>query len=296
MTIEEILTAVASDAALKTKLVSSFKDDFVKGAEAEGLIVRTKEQDQTYVQSQVDAILPTKVEEKFNVKFKENLDAMDSIVTEAGYMKGAHEKTTDFIKRAFADLKSKGADPTAKDRIAELEKLMGEKENGYKSKLGELEKSLFSKEIDWQLSGSLDNANIFVPTHLKTDEEKQAYINQEKNLMKLGFMSAVTAKKDESGNVVFYEGDKLLVSTKDGKPLKAGEILQSKFSGKFLQPGQQGAGSGHGKAGGEGGAGGNGFKTVDDIHKHLAASGIAVSSQEYQDQLSKIATDNSISI
>ncbi len=293
MTIEEIKAAVAGDAALKTALVSSFKDDFIKGVEAEGMTVRTKEQDQTFVESQVNQILPAKVEEKFKAKFKENLDEMDNIVTQAGYAKNPNEKTTDFIKRAFADLKSKGADPTAKDRIAELERLMGEKENTWKTKYTELEKSLFTKEIDFQLAGSLDAAQIFVPAHLKTDEEKQSYIAQEKQLMKLGFLSAVQAKKDESGNVVFYEGDKLLVSTKDGKPLSAGEILQTRFPGKFIQPGQQGAGSGHG---GSGGGAAGGFKTTDDIHKHLAASGIAVGTPEYLDKFSSLATEHKISV
>lgn len=297
LTLEEIKTESGKDPELKKGILSTFKDDFVKGAESEGLVVRTKEQDQLYLTNHVNQILPGKVDEAFTKKFKESLDAMDAeIASLTGAVKGPHEKTSEFIKRAVKEFNAKGGDPVTKEKVTQLEEMLKNSKAEFEKKYADKENELFNSQIEWQVNGFLDKINIAVPVHLKTDEDKQSFVNQQKALIKHGFLNDHRAKKDDNGNVVFYEGDKPLMSTKDGKPKGAPDIIQEKYAAWFVPASHTQTGTGAGQNGTTGGTANGAFKNKEDIHKHLAAQGMDASTKEYYSDFQKLATENKIEI
>jgi hypothetical protein len=297
LTVEQVKEVAEKQPEFKTGLLSSFRDDFIKQPPSD-VIVRTKEEDDQYVQSSIEKLLPGKVEEKFNAKFREKLDELDTQISElTGEKKGPHEYTTEFAKRAFKTFHSKGGDPLTKERVKQLEDQLSTMKVEYDKKLSDSEGKLFSKETEWQQNSYLDSANIALPIHLKTDQEKQGYVNQQKLLIKQGFNSTYQSKKDEQGNTVYYKGDQPQLSNKDGKAMSAGELIARDYAAWFVPVGIQQGGTGTGSAGGNGSSiPAGGFKDKESIHKHLAASGIEAGSKEYIDQLRKIAAENKIEI
>jgi hypothetical protein len=111
-------------------------------------------------------------------------------------------------------------------------------------------------------------------------------------MMRQGFFASVTAKRDEQGNIIYYEGDKPLMNQKDGKPKTAGDIIGEKYSAWFVPPGKVVTGTGGGGAGIPEG----GFKKKEEIHAHLQANGIEVGTAEYNTKLEQLATEAKIEI
>jgi hypothetical protein len=297
MTIEEIKTAVEKQPELKTAIVSSFKTDFVAGAEAEGMVVRTKDQDQQYLTNHVNAVVADRVKADLQKEVdKEFGNAMRKIDEEikavTGVEKKPGEKTTDYAKRAVEE-KRQGGDPVTKEKVAQLEALMASKETEFNTKLQEKDTQIFNIELGAQVNSFLDKANIAIPVHLKTDEEKQNFVNQQKALIRQGFLGSHNAKKDEQGNIIFYEGDKPVMSTKDGKPKAAGDIIGEKYSAWFVPPGKQTTGTG---SGGSSGLPDGGFKKKEEIHAYLSANGFEAGTGEYMTKLEQLATEAKIDI
>lgn len=296
VTMELVRAAVGKTPALLTEILSSFKADFVKGAEAEGLVVRTQEQDQQFLANHVNATVADRVKVELQKEVdKEFGNAMrkidDEIKAVTGVEKKPGEKTTDYAKRAVEE-KRQGGDPVTKERVTQLESLLANTKTEYETKLKDAETQLFDKEKEWSINSYLDKANIAVPVHLKTDEEKQNFVNQQKALIRQGFLGSHTAKKDEQGNTIYYEGDKPLMNQKDGKPMQPGDIIGVKYSAWFVPPGKVVTGAG----GGGGGLPEGGFKKKEEIHAHLQANGIAVGTAEYNTQFEQMANEAKIDI
>lgn len=296
MTIEEIKTAVEKQPELKTAIVSSFKPDFVAGAEAEGLVVRTKEQDQQFLTNHVNAVVDERVKKDLQKKVDEEYgNSMrkidDHIKAITGLDKQAGEKTTDYAKRAIEE-KRQGGDPVTKEKVTQLEQLLTSTKADYEKKLGDERAERFKQEQEWQVNSDLDKRNIALPPHLKTDKEKQDYVSQQKAMMRQGFFGSVTAKKDEQGNIIYYEGDKPLMNQQDGKPKSAGDIIGAKFNPWFVPPGKVVTGTGGGGAGLPEG----GFKKKEEIHAYLAANGVAVGTADYNTQFEQMANEAKIEI
>jgi hypothetical protein len=294
LTIDEIQKAVGEQPELKSSIITSLKDDFTKGLEAEGVIIRTKDQEAQYLKSYEEKVIPVKVEEKFSERFKATHDEIDNAVTElTGEKKGPHEKTTEFAKRAFKAFHSKGGDPVTKEKVAQLEKLLSDKETEWSNKYNEAVTQAEKREIDLDAEKGLTDKQYPFPAHIKTDEEKQKYSAAQKRFIKNDFLSSFTPKRDSEGNIVYYESNKPLMSTKDGKPLSAAEIIADRYSSFFMQNGREVTGTGQGKTVIV--TKGN-FTTKDDIHKYLAASGMEASTKEYMDEFKKLADEAKISI
>src|SRR6478735_3558469 len=175
VTMELVRAAVGKTPALLTEILSSFKADFVKGAEAEGLVVRTKEQDQQFLTNHVNATVADRVKAELQKEVdKEFGNAMrkidDEIKAVTGIEKKPGEKTTDYAKRAVEE-KRQGGDPVTKEKVTQLEQLLASKETEFNTKLQEAHTQLFDKEIEWQVNADLDKRSYALPVHLKTEEE-----------------------------------------------------------------------------------------------------------------------------
>lgn len=295
MNLTEIKEAAEKQPELKKEILSSFKSDFIKGVEAEGMVVRTKDQDQTFLDNHVKTVVDAKVAEKVqpmvDSEFSKMMSKIDDQIKEiTGIDKVAGEKTTAFAKRAI-EAKQKNGDPVTTEKVKELENLLKSTKEDYEKKLTDAETKSFSQSIQFQVDADLDKRSFAVPAHLKTDEEKQGFINQQKALLKQGFLSGVTPKKDNEGNIVFHDGDKPLLNTKDGKPKSASDIIAEKYSPWFIPEGHKVTGTGGGQGGGTGG-----FKSSDDVHKYLAAQGVDAKSPAYMEQFEKLTTEHKISV
>jgi hypothetical protein len=296
VTMELVKAAVGKTPALLTEILKGFKDDFVKGAETEGLVVRTKEQDQQYLDNHVNAVVDERVKKDLQKKVDEEYgNAMrkidEQIKAVTGVERKPGEKTSDYAKRAIEE-KRQGGDPVTKERVTELENLLNTTKTDYEKKLSDEREAGFKKDQEWAINSDLDKRNLVLPAHLKTDEEKQAFVNGQKSMMRQGFFSSVTAKKDEQGNIIYYEGDKPLMNQKDGKPKTAGDIIGEKYSAWFVPPGKVVTGTG---GGGEGLPDG-GFKKKEEIHAYLAANGMEAGSKAYMDKFESLATEAKIEI
>lgn len=295
MKLEEVQAAFTDNPELKGGLIGILKDDFLSNP-PEGVIVRTQEQDKTFLNNHLNTILPGKVEEKFSAKFKENLDQMDTMVTDlTGEKKGPHEKTTDFIKRGFEAIKGKTADPVTKQKVHELENLVATTRADYEQKLSEKESEMFKSNIAYQIKTELDRASLAVPMHLKTEAEKQDFVNSQKGLIEQGFLGKFTPKKDEQGQIVFHEGDTPLLRAQDGKPKTAGELLTERYAAWFMPQGKQATGTGMNFNGSQNGGA---ISSKEAIHNHLKASGLdpELNEDAYMNQFKKLAKENAIEI
>ena len=296
MNLTEIKEAVEKQPDLKKEILTSFKSDFMSVAESDGLVVRTKEQDQTFLDNHVKTVVDAKVAKELqpalDAEYSKMLTKFDAEIQQiTSIEKNTGEKTTAYAKRALSE-KHKNADPVVKEKIAELESMLSTAKADYEKQIADMLTKSFTDGVSFQVDAELEKRNIALPAHLKTDAEKQSYINQQKALLKQGFLTGVTPKKDNEGNIVYYEGDKPLMNTKDGKPQTASDIINLKFSNWFIPTEHKITGTG----GGEGGGPASGFKNKDDIHKHLASKGLDTMSVEYRDEFEKLATDSKITI
>jgi hypothetical protein len=288
MTLEEFKAGLEKNPALLKEVVSSFTSQVTKELEGSH-IIRTKAEDADYLDNQIKTLLPVKIKEQFKTTF-DGIDAKIKEVT--GVEKtSADERTTDYFARVIQQMKEKGADPISTQRLKDLEAQLAD----VNTKLANKDNEIFAKEQDIMISAALDKANFAYPMHLKTEEEKQGYLALQRQLIASGFKQSVTAKKDEKLGIVYYDGDKALLSQKDGKPLSPSDILNEKFSHFFAPAGQQGSGTGAGQSGAAGG-GASTFSTTDDVHKHLATNGLTVGSKDYMDQFVKITAENKIAV
>jgi hypothetical protein len=293
MNFEELKPVLEQKPELLGEIVSSFKDSVTQKLAETGFIIRSKEEDASYLDSQIKNLLPAKV----GAEFGNAMRAIDEqIKTITGIEKSNGEKTTDYAKRAVEEIKTAGADPQVKQRIKDLENLLSNATKEKQSEIEKLQQQLFSKDVEFQQSAFLDSANFAVPSHLKTDEEKQQYIALQRQSLKTMFSQTFAAKKDEAGKIVFYEGDKPLLNTKDGSPLTASDLYKERF-GAFIAPAQQvRSGTGQGQTGTVGGQGTGTFGSKEEIHAHLKEAGVAVGSKAYLDQFKALAESSKVAL
>jgi hypothetical protein len=217
LTIDQVKEAAEKQPEFKNSLLSSFSNDFIQSP-PQGVVIRTKEEDQRFLDNHVNTVVDERVSKalqpKVDEQFGQALSKIDAeIFSITGIEKKPNEKTTAYAKRAIEE-KRQGGDPVTKERVRQLEESLNTTKADYEKKLQEKETALFNRELDWQINAELDKANLAFPPHLKTDQEKQAYVKQQKVLIKNGFLSQYQAKKDDQGNIIFYQGDKPELSTK----------------------------------------------------------------------------------
>lgn len=304
MTFAEIQQAVGANPALLTEIAQGFgkeiipiitgSDDLVKEVvpklSSRGFIVRSADEEKSYLSSYLqrndirDSIVSPAI--------KDLHDRYDNDIFElTGERKGANEKTYDFLKRKITEIKaSKIEDPVLKEQLTTLQRSLEDKEKTHKRTVEEIESKYFGREIDLNVSLALDKVNIAVPSQLKTDDEIQTYVNSQKSMMKRDFISSLTAKKDNDGNIVFYEGDKQLISNTDGKPLKASDIISQRYGFYIAKDsGRQQGGAG---SGGNGGT--STFTTKEEVFKHLEGKGFKPLTKAFNDEALKIINEHKI--
>lgn len=285
--IEELKTVLETKPELKEQLLSIVSD---------GRIVRTKEEDQQFLDNHVNVVVGERVKKELqplvNEEYGKMMASIDGLLENTfGSAKKPGEKTFDFAKRTIEEKHAKGGDPITKETVKQLEELLGKSKSDSEKLLTDLNAKYERQGVENKLDAHLSTKVFPLPAHLLTEEEKQAYTNGQRRLLKQDFLSSFNYKKDGEGNTIFYQGEKPLLSQRDAKALGVESILDDKYSPWFLPSGttQTGTGTGAGGAGA-----GGGFKDKDSVHRHLAASGMDAGSKEYRVQFEKLTKENNI--
>jgi len=289
ITVDEIKAAIDSDSSLVGQILGHIESPALNHFVSKGYIIRNKEQDTNYFNTIKNQV----IEQEIPSRIKEVHDKYDEDIFQlTGERKAPTEKTYEFLKRKISDIKSsKIEDSVLKEQLTTLQKQLEEKDKKYKSEMTDLESKYFGREIDFLVSSDLGQINIALPAHLKTDEEKQKYISTQKSMMKRDLLSALTAKKDNDGNVIFYDGEKQLISTTDGKPLKALDIIKERY-GYYLAKDdirqQGGAGTGGNNTPG------SNFTSKEQVYKYLESKGIQPLTKQFNDEYAKLIKEHGI--
>lgn len=303
LTKDDVLKETTSNPALKDELFSSFKDDFLAGLKAEGVIIRSPEEETKFIQNYEKSVIPGKVKEfekklgELHTKFEED------IYESSGIEKNVNEKSFEYLKRAITALKGKqkngNDDPVLADKLKDLEKKLAERQDWVpKEKLTEVEQRYFGENVNNRIASVLDKRPIAIPAHITDDKAKQQYAQAQRDMLRQSFLNKFTAKKDEDGNIVYYEGDKIQLNPQ-GAPSTEDELISKHYTAHFVPETKPKTGAGSGK-GGERTKDVNeaSLKTkaevLDYLKKKFEPQGIKKGSKQFNDEYTRIITDYGI--
>lgn len=305
LTKDDVLKEATSNPQFKTELYSSFKDDFLSGLKAEGVIIRKPDEEKEFLTNYEKTVIPGKVNEQIGEKVKQVHDQYDNDLFElTGDRKQGNEKTYDFLKRKIADIKkaqSKGdTDPVLADKLKDLETKLAERKDWISpDKLVEVETKYFNESINNRLSATLDKQPIATPAHITDEKAKQEYAQMQRGMIKQDFRNRFTAKKDDEGNIVYYEGDKIQTHAQTAKPLTEAELIAKHYTSYFVPDAKSKTGAGSGKGAGE-------KKDVNEaslkskaevltyLKEKLGPQGFKQGSKKFNDEYTRIVTEYAI--
>jgi hypothetical protein len=293
MPLNEEVTALLGDKFNQDAILDMLLPDAQTKLTASGHVIRKQADDDSYVASKAREMTDAEIGTKLGSVYQ-NLE--DIIKETTGLTKKSNEKATDFNKRVLKELKiqadsATGGDEVLKQQIqtltANLETAANEKETA----VNEIKNGYFKKQVDFALSAELNGLNLAVPPHIKTDDEKKAFVANQRRLLKLQLTNDYTIKEDNDGNITFYKGDQLEKSQKDGKALSASEIIARDFTPYIDVTAPKGGGAG---SQGGGNAGDTTFTTKEAVMAHLKASGLEEGSNKFTQAYAKIVKEQGI--
>lgn len=254
LTKDAISTELTANPTLKTELLSSLKDDFTASLRAEGVILRTADEEKAFLTNYEKTVVPERVNAQIGEKVKAVHDQYDEDIFKlTGKKKQPNQKTYDFLKEQIEEIKKaqgKGDDDhVLKDKLEKLEAELEKRKDWVPAeKVTELETKYFTEGIQNRVSSTLDKLPIAVPAHITEEKAKQEYAAAQRNMIRTDFLNRFTAKKDSDGNIVFYAGDQIQTNTQTAKPLTEAELIAKNYAAYFVpeQKSKTGAGSGKG--------------------------------------------------
>lgn len=293
MPLNEEVTALLGDKFTQEQILEQLLPDAQTVLTSKGHVIRTKEDDESYVASKARELTDAEIGTKLGSYFQ---GIEDQIKEVTGLTKKPNEKATEFNKRVLKELKiqadqATGGDEGLKQQIqtltANLETATNEKETA----VNEIKSNYFKKQVDFALSAELNGLNLAVPAHIKTDADKKTFVDNQRRLLKLQLTNDYTIKEDNDGNITFYKGDKLEASTANGKALSAAEIIARDFAPYIDVTTPKGGGAG---SQGGGNAGGGTFQTKEEVMSHLKSNGYEEGTQKFNQEYAKIIKEQGI--
>lgn len=270
MTYAEIKAAIDGDAALKAELLKGVEPDVVAALTVAGNVVKKKtELDQEITNARAD---------ERSTATREIHEAWEGKVAEAtGKTKPSGKKGIEWAAEEIATLKKSSGSDTDKSELNQLRNEL----NTLKTELATKDADSFKREVNGLIDGAVQNANIFVPAHLKTDEEKNSYVATQRKALKAVFTAELVAKTDQERGTVFFEGENAIL--KDGKALTPTDIIRDRYK-TFLAPEKQqqnGTGTGGNNGGNDGKVNKYAGMTQDQARNELLKDGHPNGSDTY---------------
>lgn len=305
LTKDEVVLEATSNPAFKAEIISSLKDDVIESLKAEGIHIRNAEEEKRFLHNYEKNVIPEKVKE-FEKKIFDVHTQYDNDISElTGIPRNINEKSPEYLKRAISTIKEarKGGntDPVLADKLKNLEAEL-EKRKDYvpKEELTKLEQKYFAENINNRLTSALEKFTIAVPAHITEEKAKSEFAQSQRNMMRTDYLQTLTAKKDNEGNIVYYEGEKLLTNPQTAKPLTESEIIAKRYAGYFVPEQKSKTGTGTGKDGKKLNVDVNeaSLKTKQEVLDYLAKKynpqGINQGSQKWNDEYTRIVTEQGI--
>ena len=274
MTLEEIKSALA-DKDILVGVTGMLKE--------QGLIVRTSDEEKSFMENYEKNVLPSKieagVEEKIKSRVSEFATRIEQDVFESsGIPKNEGEKYYDYQKRIIGELKGKPSDSEQilKDQL----KIYQDKTKELSDKLTLAEESKKTEILDFKkktvIGEAVRNINVSYPANITTEEQKAEYRQMIERTILNDFQSRFTAK--ESGDdIVFYEGDTPLLDTTTNKYLNPSSIIERNF-GVFIAPKQEPRG---GLGGEQSKASTVGKMSAEQFDQYASDKGLVLGSKAY---------------
>lgn len=203
----------------------------------ENFVVRSKAEDQSFVQSHVDQALGNRL-----TQFDENIFSITGI-SKAKTEDGKSEKTGDYIKRSISKYMSENkelklSNKQMKEQMEAL-KLSSSGQEEFEKKAQEFvkEKATLIESFE---QDKVQLKNQYEQT-LKTVQVKNAidtFSPKMKNIEGIDYvkrgieqeMLSLESRINDEGQTIYYENGKPIMSDKDGHFLSTGEILANKLS------------------------------------------------------------------
>lgn len=306
LTKDAVIGEVTANPTLKSELISSLEPDFLGNLKEKGFIVRSKDEENEFLTNYEKTTIPEKVKTEIKPYIKAIHDKYDQDLFElTGEKRGENERTYDFLKRKISDLKK--AKPTEENKLLldQLEQAQAEldKRKDYvpKEELTKLQEKYFNDTINNKLNSSLSTKAIAVPAHITEEKAKQEYAASQRSMIQTDFLKRFTAKTDKDGNIVYYEGEKLLTNPQNAKQLTEDEIISKYYPAYFAPETKPKTGAGSGKN--NGGAGSKdvneaALKTKQEVSDYvsekLKPQGIKKGNQKWNAEYTRILTEYGI--
>ncbi len=267
MTYAEIKAAIDGDASLKAELLKGLEPDVITALTTAGNVVKKK--------VEIDQEITT-------AKGEATRDAHSAWETKIGELTGKTrpegKKGLDWAVEEITAIKSKAAgSDTDKSELNQLRTEL----NTLRTELTNKDAESFKREVNGLIDGAVQNANILIPAHLKTDEEKNSYVALQRKALKSLFTSELVAKTDQERGTVFFEGENAIL--KDGKALTPTDIIRDRYK-TFLAPEKQqqnGAGTGGNGGGNDGKVNKYAGMTQEQARNELLKDGHPSGSDKY---------------
>jgi hypothetical protein len=298
ITVEQITAEFTAQPELKTALIGLVESDVLTGLKSKGLVVRTKDEETEFINNYEKNVIGPKI--------KSVHDQYDNDLFElTGEKKLPTEKTYEFMKRKLTALKAESKagnnDPVLADEIKALSAKLKERENYVApDEVEKIKGKYFADSVSLRLGSSLDKKAISVPAHITDEKAKQSFIETQRRFIKNDFVSRFTAKQNDSGEIVYYEGDKLLTDAKTAAPKTEQQLIDESYSGYFVPDKKPaaGAGSGSGGSGKEPDANEATLKTKEDVLNYLTnkfePEGIRQGNPKFNSEYGRIIKDYAI--
>ena len=248
-----------------------------------GYVVRTAQEDESYLTTHVEEKAKTLAEEKIGERWRAKNEEFEAeIKTLTGIEKKPGENAQAYLKRAIPELKSKDVTRIEQDYAAQLEAVKGQ----LTTKEAEIQQ-IRQAQVVSVVKSDIDNAVaariVAYPAHITTDEQKAQYAEWQKKSVSDGVMGKYTSEIVD-GKVVYSLGNEVQRNKQDGKALTAAEIVDRDYGLVFAPKQTVASGTGSGAPSGTS----TEFATESEAISYLKAKGMKVGSKEYMAALDEL--------
>lgn len=292
MTIEQINEAIAANAELGNQLAGQLltNNDIVskvvmpKLTEA-GFSIRSKDDETAFVASIESSLRPKLEAEIIPANDKKHYTAIEALVFETtGIAKEANERATDYLKRATTAIKTQSvSDPVVKAQLEAIQNELRTSKTAWEAEKADLISKHQNEKVTGFVKSALKGLNFNVPVTL-SDDEKAKYSQAQSDLISNAF-SKFTAKFNDSGEIMFFDGDIPFINSKNGKALQPEEIIAERFGYLLAKETQQQAGAGSGQK--KNAKGETIYSTKESVFEALKAEGLKENEKAFMDEYRK---------
>jgi hypothetical protein len=231
-----------------------------------------------------------KVKEIQQKAFGHVLNMIDQKLAEAGYVKPAGVKTTDYIMDVVSA--KNATPPSTEPDVDSVAKIKGLQE-ALRSKEAELESVKTSVSVakrDFYVDSMINSFDITAPQHL-SDTEKSRYVERSRKLIKTELLGNYDLKEvDGAFRVYQKDGSPVLDGTIDMNPIKLDSLVKRDFSEFFVKVAPtptpvKGTGGDMPKETVTNASFPSSIKSVQELHQHLSSKGLILGQPEYNNAI-----------